>query len=637
MVLVISNILVQRAENGLHGISRLEGETVLLFHLTQNYTQNPTTDSQSAWQSEYETIQKILNGSAFDSYQDQQSFQELKKINNTSKSLFDEIGLTSNDQHVRERLQSEILIHAKNFVQESTILGQFIFNESEQVRSRGAMVSFVLIGFLLIVAVGIWIIISRTVSGPINKLTSAIKRIEDGDLSAKVPGHTNDEIGLLGSTFNSMMSKLFGQTRALKEAKARDDMLLANLNMRIKELEDIRKAMSNVLQDLEVERLEIAQSKAKDEALLDNIGDGMIAVDKDKKIIMVNKTAEQLLGIERETAMGKVFDEVLQNENAAGVAIPPEECPIAFVLRTGQKFTSPFNPTYTSSALISGVQKQIFQPTTQFYVRKNGTRFPVALTISPIMVNGEVVGAIDIFRDTTKEQEIEKLRIDFLALASHQLRTPLSGTKWLIETIRRGVTGEMNPKQKEYLEQIYGANERMIALVVDMLDVLKFESSAVVMKKEKIHLTDFYDKCIQSVGKEAKMQKITIRSALSRDAQFMVETDSEMLQLMMQQLILNGIRYSQSGQEVVVDAEEKSDDIVLSVKDSGIGIPKIEQDRIFERFYRASNAKEHIPGGSGLGLYRISLIAQKIGAKVSFISDEGKGSTFYVSLPKGGA
>src|SRR3990167_2307297 len=326
-------------------------------------------------------------------------------------------------------------------------------------------------------------------------------------------------------------------------------------------------------------------------ALLASIGEGMIAVDMEGVILSVNRAFEKMLGWKQDEVVGKRLVEIIPREDEEGNRINIEE-------RMLMQFFSGSLPFF-------------------YFVRKDKTRLPVNSVINSITIDQKIIGVVEVFHDLTREKVLEKLRMDFLTLASHQLRTPLSGTKWLIETMKRGVLGPLNEKQRDYMDEIYRANERMIKLVFDMINVLRLESGTATIKKDAV----------------AK-GKITFRNALKNYKTIAVETDAALLQSILECFVANAVSYSQPGQEVACDAKEEADAVTFSVKDSGIGIPKDEQERIFEKFYRASNAKQIRPDGTGLGLYTASILADKIGAKVSFESEEGKGSTFYLRVPK---
>ena len=174
----------------------------------------------------------------------------------------------------------------------------------------------------------------------------------------------------------------------------------------------------------------------------------------------------------------------------------------------------------------------------------------------------------------------------------------------------------------------------MIKLVFDMLSVLRLESSAEATKKEVISISGFYKDLTISMTAPAKSRGVILNNAFKNHKKIEIETDIQLLKSILECFVSNAINYSSSGKEVLVNAKEENNTIIFSVKDNGIGIPKEEQKKISERFYRASNAKLSKPDGTGLGLYIASMLANKIGGKIYFESKDGKGSTFYLSIPK---
>lgn len=381
-----------------------------------------------------------------------------------------------------------------------------------------------------------------------------------------------------------------------------------------KDLEDAKIAARNVLEDLQTEKEELARAKVKDDALLESIGEGVIATDNNGKIILMNPAAETMLGWKLDEAVGKLLAETVPAEDTEGKRIPGEARPLSVALTTSDAVTT-VHPDH-------------------YYVRKNGTRFPVAVTVTPIRLDGKTVGAIEVFHDVSAEKELEKMRTSFLQIASHQLRTPLSGTKWLIETLQRKIHGTLTVGQEEYLAELYNVNERMIRLVQDMLSFLRLESGDMQVKKEPVSVASFYGEMVIMLGSAAKNAGIVLTDATKDYVAVTVETDTQMLRTILESLVSNAIAYSKSGDEVVLGAKEEADSAIFFVKDTGIGIPKEEQRRVFEKFYRASNAKLVRPSGTGLGLAITVMFAEKIGGKVWFESEEGKGSTFYLRIPK---
>lgn len=366
------------------------------------------------------------------------------------------------------------------------------------------------------------------------------------------------------------------------------------------------------------------ETVSEQEAILASLGDhimGVVVVDKNGKITRVNKGFETLIGWQEKEVLGKSLVEIMPREDKDKNRVPFKKRILSQIL-SGKTLTT----TTTTTGIVQ--KTPIF-----YYIRKDKSRFPATSVISPLMFNKKITGAVEVFYDITREKELEQIRQDFLSLASHQLRTPLSGTKWLIETMHRGIIGEIPKKQKEYLDEIYKINEQMIRLVSDILSALRLESDETLLKKEKISVEALFKDVLMRVSVAAKMRKIELQSPLNHRALIM-ETDSEILKSILGCFLSNAIDYSRPGQKVIFDVKEESRAVVFSVRDFGIGIPAREQGRLFERFHRASNAKALKPSGTGLGISISKKLAEKLGATISFESEEGKGSTFYLRIPK---
>ena len=428
--------------------------------------------------------------------------------------------------------------------------------------------------------------------------------------------------GLLGNAFrreveiptpsdNAKKTYHFYYGVPLKDADGEIDSLLLmseDITER-KELESQVREYTKGLEEKVGERTkDIEEAKAKAEALLASLGEGMIATDKDGKLIALNPVAEKMLDLKSEAVIGKLAVDVIEAIDENNIDIPNEDRILNIALK-GEPATL----------------------NTMRYKKKDDGYFPVAVTWTPVMLGGVVAGAVGIFRDITKEKELEKARGDLLSLASHQLRTPLSGTKWLIETLKKGIHGPLTPGQTEYIDELYKINERMTGLVHDMLGVLRLEGGEAKTKKEDTSTKNLIETVFETMRGVAESKQVAIRAR--EDTDYTINTDPLLLQNILESLVGNAINYSESGREVTLHVEQKPLWLIFSVKDSGIGIPKGEQQQIFERFYRASNAKTFDTRGSGLGLYIASMLAKKIGAHLSFESEEGKGSTFYVHLP----
>ncbi|MEI8337592.1 MAG: PAS domain S-box protein [bacterium] len=373
-------------------------------------------------------------------------------------------------------------------------------------------------------------------------------------------------------------------------------------------------------QDITERKLNEDKLKKSEElfhSIVSSINEGIVMNDKNGKVILINPSAEKILGrkvSELEKINLKERIKAIKFVRADGTALLYEDIPSIISLKTGK----------SQRGVVLGVPKN------------GGEVVWISVNSEPLFSNSdsEPYAVVTTFRDITREREIEKLRVDFLSLVSHQLRTPLSGTKWLIETMQRGVIGETNQKEKEYLNSLYEINERMISLVADILNVLTLESGVVVLKKDKISVRELYKDISLIMEPAAKSKNINLINKLIDHKEYIVKSDFLILRSILENFISNSICYSASGQEIAFDVIDNPNEIVFSIKDNGIGIPEDEQARIFERFYRGSNAKMVKPSGTGLGLYTSTLLAKRIGAIITFESKEGKGTSFYLHIPK---
>ena len=197
---------------------------------------------------------------------------------------------------------------------------------------------------------------------------------------------------------------------------------------------------------------DIKKEKERTEILLSSIGDGILAVDQNFKITYANHAAEKLLGWTSKELIGKdVYDNITLKDNTNKTIIK-EKRALNLAVQSGKTLsTSVLNPVY--------------------YIRKNKSKFPVAITASPIKLNGKFSGAIDVFRDITHEIEIDKMKNEFISLASHQLRTPLSAIKWYSEMLLAGDAGKLNSEQTEFVDNISLSNKRMVELVNTLLNI----------------------------------------------------------------------------------------------------------------------------------------------------------------------
>jgi len=371
-----------------------------------------------------------------------------------------------------------------------------------------------------------------------------------------------------------------------------------------------KRAMLNVMEDLEAAKATIEQEKAKDEAMFASIGEGLIAVDNDRKIMTVNKAAEDMLGWTAKELIGKIIT-TLPLEDEDGHLMPLEK-----------------RPTY--QALSSGKTTTV----TYFFVKKDKTRFPIAINVTPIILEGKTIGLIETLRDVTREQEIDQAKSEFVSLASHQLRTPLGIIKWYLEALQGEDYFAHAPSgTKKYLKEIYKSNERVLNLVRDLLSVSRIEQRRIKNTPRLINPTQIVGEVARQMQILAVKKKIALQLITPRVKLPPIAIDSLRLHEVIENLIANAIEYTGTGGRVEVTVDKVGQSLVLRVKDSGIGISTADQKKLFTKFFRSEKATGHNPEGSGLGLYVVKSYVEGWKGKISVESVEGKGSSFTISLP----
>lgn len=237
----------------------------------------------------------------------------------------------------------------------------------------------------------------------------------------------------------------------------------------------------------------------------------------------------------------------------------------------------------------------------------------------------------------TKEHELNRAKSEFVSLASHQLKTPLTIIKWYIDMLNAGYAGDSLKKEKEYLGKIYNNTERMIELIDAFLNVSRLELDVFSVKKEPINLKDKMELILKNFEPKIKEKNLKLLRSYAK-SNFVFASDVKMIQIIFENLISNAIKYTPSGGQIQVRMQKKGSEILIGVVDTGIGIPGDQQSKIFTKFFRADNASSYKADGSGLGLYIVKTVVEKIGGKVWFRSPASSnqhkniGTAFYVAF-----
>jgi PAS domain S-box-containing protein len=442
---------------------------------------------------------------------------------------------------------------------------------------------------LTIVPIIIYWLLSHFIK-PLKIIDHGIRKFSR-NFSSRINIKTGDEFESIAQTFNKMANELQDLYQNLdKKVKEKTK----NLAMRIKDIEE---------------------DKAKEEAVLTGIGEGLIVTDRTGKIVLANPSAENILGISREKIMArKCVDIPIENEN--GKIIDTEKRPIHLAAKTGKH--------------VVGVY---------YFVKSKDKKIPIAVTAAPITFRKKTIGAVMVFKDITRDREIDKAKTEFVSLASHQLRTPLSSINWQVETLLDGDAGKLNESQKKYLKKVARSSKRMVELVSALLNVSRIETGTFVIDAKPVQLSKILDSILDELTHKISGKEIDIIKNIDKSLP-PINADPNLIRIILQNLLTNAIKYTPTGGKVQIKMHlEKSKEssrngfMAISVSDNGYGIPQNQQGKIFTKLFRADNVKSIVTEGNGLGLYIVKSIIDVSGGRIEFHSKVGKGTIFKVVFP----
>jgi two-component system phosphate regulon sensor histidine kinase PhoR len=413
--------------------------------------------------------------------------------------------------------------------------------------------------FITLIVGIISLLIARKISRPLENMREGVDKFAAGDLSFRFKSSGSKEMSRLTTALNQMAGQLDEKIKT------------------------------------------IVEQRNEQEAVLESMVEGVIAVDKAGKIINLNRAAAVLFNIEAVQSIGKPIYEILNFsdlDNLIKRALN-EPAPVEEELTLGSDEKS-------------------------LYLKVHGTTLKNS--------KEQVTGAVVVLHNVTRLRRLEKVRRDFVANVSHEIRTPLTTIKGFSETLLTGAVQD-HKKARGFLKIISKQSDRLNAIIEDLLILARLEQDDDPVQ------VDFSEVSIKKVLKNAihvcqpAADKKNINLVLQIADNLKPKVNPDLFEQAIVNLLDNAIKYSEKNDEVRVEVEEQGQDLLIHVKDKGVGIQKKHLPRLFERFYRVDKARSRKQGGTGLGLAIVKHIVQVHKGKVFVKSEPGKGSTFTIEIP----
>jgi len=429
-------------------------------------------------------------------------------------------------------------------------------SEIEQV--TGNLRRFLALAFVIafIVSVTIGSLAAMFLTKPIKEMSVITKHIAHGNFSQKVYIRSNDEIGDLAESINYMSDQI----------KTRID--------------------------------EVTRSKSRLEAVLLSMFEGMMVVNEEGRILLMNQRLRDFLRVTQEP-LGRKPLEIIRNIEIQDL-------------------------TDKVLSLEKGVESK------ELVVHLPEER-TLQIHATPVIRDGKTEGAVLVFHDITELRRLEKVRQDFVANVSHELRTPLTSIKGYAETLLEGAIDD-KANARDFLEIIYTDAGRLSNLVNDLLDLSRIESGKAEFDIKPVALDPIVERVITALSNQAKTKAIEIRKDLPKQLPKVLMDDTAIAQVLLN-LVDNAIKYNKISGSVLISAKDEGHSVKVFVQDTGIGIPQEDLPRIFERFYRVDKARSRELGGTGLGLSIVKHIVSAHQGDVFVESTPGRGSTLSFTLP----
>ncbi|MBU2550665.1 MAG: response regulator [Proteobacteria bacterium] len=347
----------------------------------------------------------------------------------------------------------------------------------------------------------------------------------------------------------------------------------------------------------------ITTEKSRLKTVIDSIIPGLIITELDKRVVMCNPSLNQMMGF--------------GPEGIAGTSLDDHE---------------PLRPVgEMADELLAGLPVMERELTREFVLAGDRPRYIRATLNGVLDKNGNLLGLVAVLRDITHIKELEREKSAFVAMLTHELRSPIGAVDTQLHVILKGLAGDLTEKQQDMLGRIKKRLGGVLTMINDLLDLSKIEARQLVQEKELTDLGPIVEEVVDLLRAQAEEKGLVFETDLSPLPPIMA--DPAAIKDMVVNLVANAVRYTPEGGRIRVQTESDKEGVTLTVADTGLGIPKDYHDKIFDRFFRVKDARTRNVTGTGLGLPIVKAIVEDHQGRVWLESEPDRGSTFFVRLP----
>lgn len=426
----------------------------------------------------------------------------------------------------------------------------------------------------LFLSAGLAVLAAMTVSflifislKPLKDLVRASDNLGNGNFNQRVDIRSGDEFETIGDSFNLMVGKV-----------------------------------SQIFQKLENEKYVAVAERSKLNEVLSSIMDGIIALDFNKNVVLINKSGEEITGFRQEEIIGHPIDRLIHLYADTEEVVSKTYC------------QQPFN--------------QVIK-----LIGKDGKQSKIAVSTAKLDNNVPTnVRCILILHDIAREEELEQMRLDFVSMASHELRTPLTSIVGYLSVFIEENKDKVEKEEIDLLQKSLISGKQLLILVQNLLSVNKIEREQMSVVNQPLDFIPIITKAVEDLKSQAVQKNVILNFDPPNNVP-KVLADPIRIPEVITNLVANAINYTNPGGKVDVSIQVSPTEVTTTVADSGIGVPKEAIPHLFNKFFRVSNTAQQASKGTGLGLYISKSIIEKLGGKIWVESEEGKGSRFSFTLP----